>query len=319
LLLQSWAIAVEAGMFSGFDATAADVGDTTIFFRRKGSGPPLLLLHGFPETHLMWHRIAPVLAEEFTVICADLRGYGASGKPASTPDHAPYSKRALALDMFRVMEQLGFRRFFVAGHDRGARVAYRMALDHADRVERVALLDIIPNSEVFSRADSRLMLSFWPFSLLAQPAPLPERLIGAAPESIVDDALDNWGSDRASFSAEIRAAYIEALRNPEAVRAICEEYRAAATIDVAADEQDRRAARRIACPLLVLWNRGSGLDTWYVDAGGPLGIWRGWASDVSGRAIAGGHFFAEQNPQETLGALRTFFSAAGVKDRPSPH
>ena len=301
-------------MFSGFDTATADVGGTTIFFRRKGSGPPLLLLHGFPETHLMWHRVAPVLAEEFTVVCADLRGYGASGKPASTPDHAPYSKRALALDMVRLMEGLGFGRFSVAGHDRGARVAYRMALDHAGRIERVALLDIIPNSEVFSRADSRLMLSFWPFSLLAQLAPLPERLIGAAPESIVDDAIDNWGSNRTGFSAEIRAAYVEALRNPDAVHAICEEYRAAATIDVAADDDDRRAARRIVCPLLVLWSRGSGLDTWYAEAGGPLGIWRGWASNVTGRAIAGGHFFPEQNPDETIATLRMFFRSIGLRD-----
>jgi haloacetate dehalogenase len=296
-------------MFTGFETGFADVGETTIFFRRKGAGPPLLLLHGFPETHLMWHRIAPMLAEEFTVVCADLRGYGASGKPVSTPDHAPYSKRALALDMVRLMDELGFTRFFVAGHDRGGRVAYRMALDHIPQVERVAVLDVIPTSEVFGRADSRLMLSFWPFSLLAQPEPLPERLMGAAPESIVDDALANWGSDPATFGAEIRAAYADALRNPQAVHAICEEYRAAAAIDVATDLQDRQAGRRIACPLLALWSRGGGLDTWYPEVGGPLGIWREWATNVSGHAIAGGHFFPEQNPDETFAALRAFFSS----------
>lgn len=189
--------------------------------------------------------------------------------------------------------------------ERASRIGWRSIT----RVERVALLDVIPNSEVFGRADSRLMLSFWPFSLLAQPEPLPERLMLSAPESVVDDALDNWGSDRESFTAEIRAAYVEALRDPQAVHAICEEYRAAATIDVARDVQDRNARRRIFCPVRVLWSEGSGLDTWYPQAGGPLGIWREWASNVSGRAIAGGHFFPEQNPDETLAELRAFFRA----------
>ena len=297
-------------MFEGFDAAEADVGETTLFFRRKGTGRPLLLLHGFPETHLMWHRIAPALAAEFTVICADLRGYGASGKPASTPDHAPYSHRALAGDMVRLMQRLGFARFFVAGHDRGARVAYRMALDHPARVERLAVLDVIPNSEVFGRADSRVLLSFWPFSLLAQPEPLPERLILGAPDSIVDNALNQWGSAPACFPPEVRAAYIEALRNPQAVHAICEEYRAVATLDVDRDLRDRESDHRIGCPVCVLWSKESGLDTWYTAAGGPLGIWRAWAPDVNGRAIAGGHFFPEANPDETLAELRSFFAQA---------
>jgi haloacetate dehalogenase len=303
-------------MFGGFDSREANVGETTIFFRSRGSGRPLLLLHGFPETHLMWHRIAPALASEFTVVCADLRGYGASGKPVSTAEHTPYSKSALALDMVHLMEALGFVRFFVAGHDRGARVAYRMALDHPDRVERLALLDILPTSEVFGRTDSRLMLSFWPFSLLAQPEPLPERLMLAAPESIVDDALNNWGSDPASFSVEVRAAYIEALRDPQSVHAICEEYRAAATIDVARDLQDRNAGHRIACPVCVLWSEGGGLDTWYAEAGGPLAIWRAWTNNVNGHAITGGHFFPESNPDETLAELRAFFRPLDYPHQP---
>src|ERR671923_1418356 len=195
-------------MFSGFETSVVDVGETTIFIRRKGSGRPLLLLHGFPQTHVMWHRIAPALAEEFTIVCADLRGYGSSGKPPSRPDHAPYSKSAMALDMVRVMEAQGFSRFSVAGHDRGARVAYRMALDHADRLERLALLDIIPTAEAFRRADARFALAFWPWALLAQPPPLPERLIAADPEAVVDNALAWWGSDRAAFPADVRAAYV---------------------------------------------------------------------------------------------------------------
>src|SRR5262249_47973792 len=157
--------------------------------RRKGSGEPLLLLHGFPQTHLMWRNVAPSLAERFAVVCADLRGYGASGKPPSRPDHAPYAKRAMALDMVRLMEALGWRRFMVAGHDRGGRVAYRLALDHPDRVSRLAVLDIIPTGEALDRADARLALGYWPWSLLAQPAPLPERLIAGAPAAIIDDAL----------------------------------------------------------------------------------------------------------------------------------
>lgn len=295
-------------MFDGFESSRVDVEETTIFIRRKGSGRPLLLLHGFPETHLMWHRVAPDLAEEFTVVCADLRGYGSSGKPPSRPDHAPYAKSAMALDMSRMMEAQGFRRFSVAGHDRGARVAYRMALDHADRIERLAVLDIIPTGEAFRRADSRFALAFWPWSLLAQPEPLPERLILAEPEAVVNDALGGWGSARESFPSEIRAAYVEALRDPRAVHAICEEYRAAATLDREQDMEDRRLDRRISCPTLALWSAGGGLDTWYAAAGGALAIWLDWADDVTGRAVPGGHFFPEQNPAETVAELRSFFS-----------
>jgi len=301
---------VGADLFSGFSTSVVDVGETTIFSRRKGSGRPLLLLHGFPETHVMWHRVAPMLAEAFTVVCADLRGYGASGKPASRPDHAPYSKRAMAADMVRVMDALGFPRFGVAGHDRGGRVAYRMALDHADRVERLAVLDIVATSDVFRCTDAANALSYWPWALLSQPAPLPERLIAADPEAVVDDALGAWGSERESFPPAIRAAYVDALRNPESIHAICEEYRAAATIDDALDLQDHAANRRIGCPTRVLWSEGSGLDTWYASAGGPLGLWREWAADVSGRAIRGGHFFPEQNAQETIAELRAFFAPA---------
>jgi len=296
-------------MFNGFVSSWVDAGDTTIFIRCKGSGRPLLLLHGFPETHLMWHRVAPELADEFTVICADLRGYGASGKPSSAPDHAPYAKSAMGFDMVRMMQNLGFNRFLLAGHDRGARVAYRMALDHSDRIERLALLDVIPTGEALSRADERFALAFWPWSLLAQPSPLPERLIAAAPDAVVDDALTNWGSDRATFSDEIRAAYIEALRDADAVHAICEEYRAAASLDRARDDADLAAGRRISCPTHILWSKASALDTWYQDIGGPLAIWRKWAPAVSGRAIAGGHFFPEQNPRETIAELRAFFNA----------
>jgi haloacetate dehalogenase len=297
-------------MFEGFKTSVVDVGETTIFIHRKGTGKPLLLLHGFPETHLVWHRIAPALAEEFTVICADLRGYGASGKPPSTPDHLPYSKAVMALDMLTMMQAEGFSRFSVVGHDRGARVAYRMALDHAVRIERLAVLDIVPTSDVFRRADFRLALAFWPWSLLSQPTPLPERLLANNADAVVDDALGGWGSDPASFPPEVRGAYVEALRDPETIRAICEEYRAASTIDFAKEVQDREAGLLIQCPTLVLWSQGSGLDTWYMDAGGPLAIWRDWAVHVRGCAVAGGHFFPEENPAQTIAELGAFFLEA---------
>ncbi|VTU18108.1 Fluoroacetate dehalogenase [Variovorax sp. PBS-H4] len=293
----------------GFDALEIDAGETRIFVRHAGSGPPLLLLHGFPQTHLMWRDIAPLLARNFTVVCADLRGYGSSGCPPTAPDHAPYSKRAMARDMARVMEALGFRRFSVAGHDRGGRVAYRLALDHPKRVQRLAVLDILPTEAVWAHADARLVLGYWPWSLLAQPAPLPERLLAAAPDAVVDDALGGWGSPAGAFGAEVRSAYIDALRDPAHVHAICEEYRAAATLDREHDQADLGAGRRIGCPVLALWGAGGALDTWYTREGGPLALWRAWSDDVQGHAVDAGHFFPEEAPGPTAEALQRFFLA----------
>jgi haloacetate dehalogenase len=300
------------GVFEGFESLTIGVGDASVFIRRGGNGPPVLLLHGFPETHVMWHRVSPILAEDFTVVCADLPGYGSSGKPTPAADHAPHAKQAMAAALARAMDAIGFARFSVAGHDRGGRVAHRLALDHPDRVERLAVLDIIPTDEVFRRVDERALLSFWPWSLLAQAEPLPERLISGDPGAVVDDALANWGSNPGSFPPAVVAAYTAALRDPATVHAICEEYRAAATIDRATDAEDRDAGRRVEVPTLVLWSRDGALDEWYADAGGPLGIWGRWATDVRGHAIAGGHFFPEQNPAETAAELRSFLlQAAG--------
>jgi haloacetate dehalogenase len=299
-------ISTEPETFSGFESTSIEVEETRIFCLRKGVGRAILLLHGFPQTHLMWHRVAPTLAEEFTVVCADLRGYGSSGKPPSTSDHAPYSKSAMAADMVQAMQALGFDRFCVVGHDRGARVAYRMALDHPDRVERLAVLDIVPTSDVFTRADARFAMTFWPWSLLVQPEPLPERMLLSDPQAIVDNALGQWGSDRASFPPHVRKAYVEALGSMGSAHAICEEYRAAATIDCAKDRRDQDAGRRIGCPTLVLWSAGSSLDEWYADDGGPLGIWSNWCDEVTGRSLTGGHFFPEQNAAETISELQAF-------------
>ncbi len=297
-------------MLDGFETATVQTGQTEIFLRRGGSGSPVLLLHGFPETHLMWRDVAPLLARRFTVICADLRGYGRSGCPASAPDHGPYANGALARDMAAVMERLGFPRFAVAGHDRGGRVAHRLTLDHPDRIERLAVLDVIPTAEAWARADARFALAFWPWSLLAQPAPLPERLLAAAPEAVVDDALGGWGSAPGTFGPEVRAAYVEALRGPAHVHAICEEYRAAATLDRAQDEADRAAGRRVTCPVLVLWSGTGALGSWYAEAGGPLALWRAWADDVRGQPVDAGHFFPEELPGETAEALGRFFAAA---------
>lgn len=295
-------------VFEDFEAIDVEAEATRIFLRRSGTGPALLLLHGFPETHLMWRHVAPLLADRFTVICPDLRGYGRSGCPASRPDHAPYAKRAMATDMVSIMAALGFRRFAVAGHDRGGRVAYRLALDHPEHVERLAVLDILTTADVWERADSKLATAFWPWSLLAQPEPLPERLLSGAPDAVVDDALGGWGSPAEAFSPAVRAAYVEALRDPQHVHAICEEYRAAATLDRAHDLADREAGRRIACPILVLWSGRGALNSWYAEAGGPLGLWRAWADDVRGGPLDAGHFFPEEMPERTAGELHSFFA-----------
>ena len=291
-----------------FKTAEIDSGETKIFTRYAGSGPPLLLLHGFPQTHLMWRDIAPRLARDFTVVCADLRGYGRSGCPASSADHAPYAKRAMARDMVTVMARLGFPRFAVAGHDRGGRVAYRLALDHPDAIERLAVLDILPVDIVWARADAKFARGYWPWSLLAQPAPLPETILSGSAEVIVDNALGGWGSPQGVFSAEMRAAYIDALRDPGHARAICEEYRAAAGIDVEHDRADRDAGYRIACPVLALWSADGPLDDWYPE--GPLALWRQWADNVSGQAVEGGHFFPEAAPQRTVELLRDFLKGS---------
>lgn len=296
-------------MFSGFGARTVQVEETSIFVRVAGSGPPLLLLHGFPETHVMWRDIAVALAQRFSVVVADLRGYGKSGCPGSDADHTAYSKRAMAHDMVQVMNALGFDRFMLAGHDRGGRVAYRLALDHPEIVSKLAVLDVIPTAAAWDRADARLALAFWPWSLLAQPEPLPERLLAAAPDAVVDNAIAGWGSAPDAFPAEVREAYIEALRDPAHVHAICEEYRAAAGIDREHDAQDQTDGRRIKCPLLALWSGEGGLENWYADEGGPLAIWRQWADSVEGGAVEGGHFFPEENPDGTAKILLNSFAA----------
>jgi haloacetate dehalogenase len=293
-----------------FSTAEIHTGETTVFLRWRGTGPPLLLLHGFPETHLMWREVAPRLAERFTVVCPDLRGYGRSGCPASDPEHGPYAKRAMARDLIVAMERLGHRRFAVAGHDRGGRVAYRLALDHPDRVERLAVLDILPTEAMWARADDRLALGYWPWTMLAQPEPLPERLLTTCADAVVANALDQWGSDPEAFPTPVRVAYTAALRDPSHAHAICEEYRAGAGIDREHDRADQEAGRRIGCALLVLWSAGGPVGRWYQRDGGPLAIWRTWAASVEGQAVNAGHFFPEEAPRLTAELLGRFFGSA---------
>jgi haloacetate dehalogenase len=289
-------------VFRGFDEFDLSTSQTTIHGVRGGAGPPVLLLHGIPETHLMWHRVAPALAERFTVVATDLRGFGASGKPPSTPDHEPYRMRVMANDQVEVMAAFGFDRFAVVGHDRGARCAYRMALDHPAAVSRLAVLDIVPTGEAYARADRDFSLGYWVWSFLAAPAPVPEELIGAAPRVLVEHMLDSWSAGPDVFPAHLRDAYVAPFTDPATVHAICEEYRAAATLDVADDEADRRANRTIACPTLVLWSADGAVAQWY----DPIDVWRAWAGDVRGAAVAAGHFLAEEAPADTLRHLLPF-------------
>jgi haloacetate dehalogenase len=284
-------------IFEGFELMTVETAEATIRVRKGGTGPGLLLLHGHPQTHAMWHAVAPRLAEDFTVVCADLRGYGESSKPSTTDDHEPYSKRAMARDQVEVMRRFGFDRFCLAGHDRGGRVAYRLALDHPRRVEKLAVLDILPTAEMWVRIDRRLGLVNWHWFFLAQPAPFPERLIGADPDAYY------YRGDRSRFHPTALEDYLRCVANPETIHAMCEDYRAGAGIDVELDDADRAAGTKIACPVHVLWAGRDELG-WF----DPIAIWRAWADAVGGRPLDCGHFIAEEAPDETYAELKRFFS-----------
>jgi haloacetate dehalogenase len=297
-----------ADLFPGFAAQAIDTAQGRIFIRTGGDGPPLLLLHGYPQTHVMWHRVAPRLAERFTLVAADLPGYGASDIPATDADHTPFTKRAMARAMVEVMQHLGHARFALAGHDRGARVAYRLALDHPDRLSRLAVLDILPTYDYWNRMDREFALRIYHWAFLAQPYPLPEHLIAADPDAYYTHTLGSWtkaGVD-ASFDPRALAHYLAALRDPARIHAACEDYRAGAYADFEHDRADFEAGRRIGVPMLVLWGAG-GIAA---RASTPLDTWRLRASEVSGAPIDAGHFLPEENPGATADALLAFFTPA---------
>jgi haloacetate dehalogenase len=289
-------------MFASFRTFDLDAGEASIHGRIGGEGPPLLLLHGYPQTHAMWHRVAPMLASRFTVVVADLRGYGRSSKPSTSPDHAPYSKRAMAADMVAVMAELGHPRFAVGAHDRGARVAHRMALDWEDRVSRLALLDIAPTREMYRGTTDRFARAYWHWFFLIQPAPLPETMIAADPEGYWRRLCGLGAEGHGLFDPHALSDYL-ACWTPDAIHASCEDYRAAATIDIAHDDAD--GARRVSQPLLALWG-ARGIVHKCFDC---LALWRQRARDVRGEALPGGHYLAEELPEMVADRFVDFFGA----------
>jgi haloacetate dehalogenase len=291
-------------MFDGFRQARIPAGDADIFTLLGGEGPPLLLLHGFPQNHVMWHRVAPRLAALFSLVIPDLRGYGDSVGPAPDEIHQNYSKRVMATDMIAVMAGLGHERFFVAGHDRGGRVAYRLALDHPERVGRLAVLDIVPTFDVWERINTEAGLRSYHWLFLAQPAPLPERMIGHDPDFYLHHLLDRWAGGPDALDAAAVAEYARHFRKPAVIEAMCEDYRAGATVDREDDRTDRVNGRRLACPTLVLW------ASQYLAAkvGSPIDIWRPWAADVRDVALPCGHFLAEEQPDACAAALERFFA-----------
>ncbi len=291
----------DARLFPGFAMRRIRTQGAEIHCVIGGNGPPLLMLHGYPQTHAMWHRIAPLLAERFTVVCPDLRGYGDSSRPETTPDHAPYSKRAMAADMVEVMQALGHVRFALVGHDRGARVAHRLVRDHPERVSQVALLDISPTARMYAATDFAFAKAYYHWFFLIQPYDLPERMIGADPTYYLHRLLAGWGNAGLSvFDPIAFAEYERCYAASGTVHATCEDYRAAAGIDLEHDAD----GTRIRCPLLVLWG-ANGVVARLFD---PLADWRAVADDVRGEALPGGHYLAEESPDATFAALACFFA-----------
>jgi len=283
-------------VFEGFALETIELPEARLRVRHGGTGSPLLLLHGHPRTHATWHRLAPLLARRHTVVCPDLRGYGRSSKPPTTADHAPYSKRAMARDGVALMRRLGHERFAVAGHDRGSYVAFRMAMDHPDAVARLAVLDGVPIAEALARCDDRFATAWWHWFFFAQ-AKKPEQAILADP--------DAWyGGTPEVMGAEAYADYRAAIHDPATVRAMLEDYRAGLGLDREHDEADRRAGRRLSCPVLVLWALRDDLEDLYGDV---LAVWRPWAPDLRGRGLDCGHHIAEEAPEQLAAELLAFF------------
>ena len=291
-------------LFQGFAHSTVPVGDgISIHCAHGGSGPPLLLLHGYPQTHAIWHKVAPRLAEQYSVVCADLRGYGDSSKPPGTPDHANYSKRAMALDQVRLMETLGFTAFAVVGHDRGGRVGHRMARDHRDRVTKLCVLDISPTLAMFERTDMDFARAYYHWFFLTQPPPRPEHLIGLDPKFYLRWKTGGWGAGgHAHYDPRAYAEYERCFCDPAMIHASCEDYRAAAEIDLAHDRAD--LAAKIACPLLVLWGANGVVQRFFK----PLEDWAAVATDVRGKAVPAGHFIPEEVPDSLLAELLPFLA-----------
>jgi haloacetate dehalogenase len=299
-------IRTDAMSFEDYEPFTFDADGVRIAGVKSGDGPPLLLLHGHPQTHEIWHRLAQDLIRHFTVIATDLRGYGASAKPESDARHAPYSKRAMAADQAALMRHFGFERFMVCAHDRGARVAHRLALDCPDAVDRLMLLDIAPTLAMYEATDREFATAYFHWFFLIQPQPLPELLIGAHPDAYIDRVMGGGRVGLAPFAPHVLQRYRDALREPGAVHAMCEDYRASATIDLEHDRADLERGNKIACPLRVLWGRDGVIGRCFE----PLDEWRRVARDVSGRALHGGHYIPEEVPDELLAEILGFFTAS---------
>ncbi len=289
------------GLFPGFGRMQVTVSGASINLVRGGAGPALLLLHGYPQTHCIWHKIAPRLAQKYTVVASDLRGYGDSSKPAGAPDHGNYAKRAMALDQVEVMQALGYPAFHLAGHDRGARVAHRLALDHPQRVNRLALLDICPTRAMYARSDRAFAKAYFHWFFLIQPAPFPERLIGADPEYFIKYQMGRRHGGLKVFTAEAMAEYVRCFSDPATIHASCEDYRAAESIDLEHDAAD--LGKKIECPVLALWGKHGVIEQQF----DCLSEWRAAAGEVRGRALDCGHYLPEEQPEEVARELESFF------------
>ncbi len=300
-------------LFPGFEAHWISTEHGRIFARSKGDGPPLVLLHGFPQTHAMWHRLAPALAETHSVVCMDLRGYGWSSAPEGDAAHEIYSKRGMGRDVIRVMETLGHVRFALAGHDRGARVGYRLALDHPGRVERLSMLDILPTFHVWQQMRAGAVpAAHWGF--LSEPYPKPEQEIGRDPLPYFEGLMMKWSGDGSLKAFDPRAlqSYRASCNEPSRIHAFCEDYRAGATRDVEADEADLAAGKTIQCPVQLIWSDFYLVRGTSGDGEPPLDIWRRtFAPEITGTGVTSGHFVAEENPAATLDALQGFLTADG--------
>jgi haloacetate dehalogenase len=295
--------------FRDFDETTFQVRDGVLRLRTGGSGPPLLLLHGNPQTHAMWHAVAPSLAERFTIVAPDLRGYGGSFKPPPTGDHAPYAKSSMARDMAELMQALGHDRFQVVSHDRGARVAHRLAIDNPDRVERLCVMDIVPTIEHFERTDMAFALGYYHWFWFAQPHPFPEELINAAPATWFQAHTSREPKSASFFRKEALEDYLRAAHDPDMISGMCEDYRAAASIDLEHDRISRAEDRKVRCPMLVLWGAKGKIGGWY----DPVALWREYcAADVHGVPVNSGHYVAEEAPEEVLAQLERFLVADGA-------
>lgn len=291
-------------LFDGFDERYEDVGDVTIHCMVAGSGPPVLLLHGYPESLALWAGVAPILAERFTVVCSDLRGYGDSSKPRDTPDHAAYSFRTMAADQVALMARLGFSRFHMLGHDRGGRTGHRMALDHPGVVESLAVMDIAPTYAMFMETNRQISGAYWHWYFLSLPDPFPERLIGNDPDYFFETCFETWGKvPIGSVDPELLDEYRRCWRDPAMIHGSCSDYRAAATIDLEHDAAD--IDRKVACPTLALWG-SEGLMHQCFDM---AGAWRKRCADVRAETLPGAHFFVDQFPKETAAILADFLGA----------